>query len=240
MTQNNANPGQERNLDRAACGEAAMRAYSAAKEHNTTDWADFSSEEAQERLTDLLADLRHLARRDGLDYADADRISANHFSCEAGEESEANEPDPESDLLQAARCALADIEGLVEKDRAALTEDDGETDSPLGLTVKELKAAIAKGDQPAEPEPKYIPATLRGLPVLLVLTNRFDDGVDCRWNVFCRDHREAAGVLTRTLSGDYRYYPLPGLALSLGMTEDFVKFPASEVKFETPAEGGVQ
>jgi hypothetical protein len=145
---------------------------------------------------------------------------------------EADEPD----LLQAAKCALADIEGLVERDVAALTEDDGETPTPLGLTVKELKAAIAT----TEPEPKYIPATLRGLPVLVVLTNRFDDGVDCRWSVFCRDHREPAGVLTRTLSGDYRYYPLPGLALSLGMTEEFVKFSASEVKFETPAEGGGQ
>ena len=226
MTQNKANPGQERNLDRATCGEAAMRAYSAAKEHNTTDWADFSSEEAQERLIDLLADLRHLARRDGLDYADADRIAANHLSCEAGEEAEADE----SDLLQAARRALADLQGFL-FDADVDPTDPAQADVPAVRTVKELKAAIAT----AEPPPKYIPATLRGLPALLVLTNRFDDGVDCRWNVFNPNRLEPSGVLTRTLSGNYRYFPLSGLAISFGMAEKFFAFPASEVKFVTPA-----
>jgi len=226
MTQNKANASQERNLDRAACGEAAMQAYSAAKEHNTTDWADFSSEEAQERLTDLLADLRHLARRDGLDYADADRVSANHFSCEAAEESEADKPD----LLCAAKCALADLEGFL-FDADVDPTDPAQADVPAVRTVKELKAAIAA----AEPPPKHIPATLRGLPVLLVLANRFDDGVDCRWNVFNPNRLEPSGVLTRTLSGDYRYFPLSGLAISLGMAEKFLEFPTSEVKFGTPA-----
>lgn len=46
-------------------------------------------------------------------------------------------------LLQVAKCALADIEGLVEQDFAPLTEDDGKTPTPLGLTVLELQAAIA-------------------------------------------------------------------------------------------------
>ena len=78
----------ELNRERAACGEAAVKAYSAVKEHNTTDLCDFSSEDGQERLTDLLADLRHWAWREGMEFAEADRISAVHFEAEVAEEGE--------------------------------------------------------------------------------------------------------------------------------------------------------
>jgi hypothetical protein len=162
------NDAKTQNAERAGCAEAAFIAYGKAKERVPENSI------GEERLTDLLTDLRHLARREGWDFDAAERLAAEHFSCEVAEEDEdqtaaplgdkaaieaaaANLPDlpdpdtatpsaDEPDLLRAAKCALADLEGLVEQDRAALTEDDGETDSPLGLTVKELKAAIAKAE----------------------------------------------------------------------------------------------
>jgi hypothetical protein len=45
------------------------------------------------------------------------------------------------DLLQAARCALADLEGFVFG-----TDADLEGDEPVALTMKELRAAIAKAE----------------------------------------------------------------------------------------------
>ena len=74
------------NVERAMSAEAAVKAYAAEKEGNTTDYFDFSSEGAQERLADLLADLRHWARLNHLDFGDADRVAGNHFAAEVGEE----------------------------------------------------------------------------------------------------------------------------------------------------------
>lgn len=54
------------------------------------------------------------------------------------------------DLLQAARCALADLEGFVESNFTDLVTDDGKTPTPVGQTIAELiaelKAAIAKAE----------------------------------------------------------------------------------------------
>jgi len=46
------------------------------------------------------------------------------------------------DLLRAARCALADLEGFVFG-----TDADLEGDEPVALTMKELRAAIAKAER---------------------------------------------------------------------------------------------
>jgi hypothetical protein len=84
----NINEAAACNSQRAACGEAAVKAYASVKEHNTTDYFDFASESPQERLTDLLVDLRHWARSNNLEFADADRIADSHFECELDEEAE--------------------------------------------------------------------------------------------------------------------------------------------------------
>jgi hypothetical protein len=88
MTPNEPNDAVERNSQRAVCGLEAMKAYSAVKGHNTTDVWDFASEDARDRLVDLLADLRHWAREAGVNYVNADRIAADHFKAEVAEETE--------------------------------------------------------------------------------------------------------------------------------------------------------
>ncbi len=82
----------ERNESRAACAEAAVAAYAAVKENNTTDMWDFSSQNAQDRLADLLADLRHWASLNGLDFEQSILSSDSHFGCEMDEEAEDEEP----------------------------------------------------------------------------------------------------------------------------------------------------
>jgi hypothetical protein len=167
------------NEHRAECAETAVRAYAAVKEHNATDCCDFSSEDAQERLTDMLADLRHWARAGGLDFADAVRTSEMHFEAEVDEEGgDADGPPAPSgavedelaaiaaqappqawaqvceaqrlaaaapDLLLAARCALADIQGFL-FDADVDPADPAKADIPAVRTVNELQAAIAKAE----------------------------------------------------------------------------------------------
>jgi len=74
------------NRQRAMCAEAAVTAYAAAKEPTATDYFDFSSEPPQDRLTDMLTDLRHWARQNGLDFDEASRVSSMHFEAEVEEE----------------------------------------------------------------------------------------------------------------------------------------------------------
>ncbi len=52
------------------------------------------------------------------------------------------------DLLQAAKCALADLEGLI-----ADADIDPTGDEPAALTIRELKAAIAKAEGADEVAP---------------------------------------------------------------------------------------
>jgi hypothetical protein len=47
------------------------------------------------------------------------------------------------DLLDAARCALADLEGIMPE-----FEPSGDREHPAWQTIKELRAAIAKATQP--------------------------------------------------------------------------------------------
>ncbi len=74
------------NRQRAMCAEAAVKAYAAVKEPSTTDFFDFSSEPPQDRLTDLLSDLRHWARQNDMDFGEADRLGGMHFEAEIDEE----------------------------------------------------------------------------------------------------------------------------------------------------------
>ncbi|MCE5280318.1 MAG: hypothetical protein ABFD92_07750 [Planctomycetaceae bacterium] len=83
----------ERNQDRASCAQAAVEAYAGLKVNNTTDMWDFESESQQERLTDLLSDLRHWACQNELNFDESVRISESHFNCEVDEEAEVEEPE---------------------------------------------------------------------------------------------------------------------------------------------------
>ena len=74
------------NRQRAVCAQTAVRAYAVAKVPTTTDYFDFSSEPPQDRLADLLADLRHWARQNDLDFDRASRMGATHFEAEVDEE----------------------------------------------------------------------------------------------------------------------------------------------------------
>ena len=85
----------DRNEQRAGCGEAAVTAYAKAKSGNQTDEFDFGSEEPQERLIDLLTDLRHWARQEQLDFDAAARMAESHFNCEVDEEGQAEEEETE-------------------------------------------------------------------------------------------------------------------------------------------------
>lgn len=75
-----------RNRQRVACAEVAVQAYAAVKEPASTDYFDFSSEPPQDRLADLLTDLRHWARLNALDFDGTDRVGEMHFMAEVDEE----------------------------------------------------------------------------------------------------------------------------------------------------------
>ena len=79
------------NADRANDAEQAMIAYRRVKEPRTTDWTDRLTQDMQDWLTDILADLRHWARANNLDFAQSVESSANHFESEVGEELEPEE-----------------------------------------------------------------------------------------------------------------------------------------------------
>lgn len=86
----------ERNQARADCAEVAIAAYAVVKEVNSTDMYDFASQCPQERLTDLLADLRHWACQHGLDFEQSLTSSESHFNCESDEETETEELETEA------------------------------------------------------------------------------------------------------------------------------------------------
>lgn len=74
------------NRQRAACAETAVKAYAVAKEPTSTDYFDFSAEPPQDRLADLLTDLRHWSRQNDLDFDGANRVGEMHFTAEVEEE----------------------------------------------------------------------------------------------------------------------------------------------------------
>jgi len=77
------------NFERAMSAEAAVKAYASVKEF--FDVTDTTIQLPQEWLTDLLADLRHWARNEGLDFAEANRIAETHFTEEVDEETTEDE-----------------------------------------------------------------------------------------------------------------------------------------------------
>ena len=129
------NDAKTQNAERARCAEAAFIAYGKAKERVPENSI------GEERLTDLLTDLQHLARRECWDFDTAERLAAGHFPCEVAEEEEVVYPD----LLHAAKCALADLEGFL-FDYDIDPTDPAQADVPAVRTVKELKATIAKAE----------------------------------------------------------------------------------------------
>ena len=129
------NDAKTQNAERARCADAAFIAYGKAKE------ARPECSVGEERLTDLLTDLQHLARREGWDFDTAERLAAGHFPCEVAEEETVVFPD----LLHAAKCALADLEGFL-FDYDIDPTDPEQADVPAVRTVKELKATIAKAE----------------------------------------------------------------------------------------------
>ena len=76
------------NTERARDGEAAMTAFVKVKEPRAGDLESVIGQSVQEYLVDLLADLRHWAARDGVDFDAADRMAETHFQCELDEEAE--------------------------------------------------------------------------------------------------------------------------------------------------------
>jgi hypothetical protein len=132
MTRNESDKAVARsNHERACRADVAFIVYGSGPE-NSTD---------EERLTGLLADLQHLARREGWDFDAAERMAAGRFLCEVAEEEKVVFPD----LLHAARCALADLEGFL-FDYDIDPADPAQADVPAVRTVRELKAAVARAE----------------------------------------------------------------------------------------------
>ncbi len=89
MTDNGNSEIVERNKELARDAEAAMTAFVQLKEPRARDLESIIGQSLQEYLVDVLADLRHWALQNGLDYGQADRLGAGHFSEEINEEAEA-------------------------------------------------------------------------------------------------------------------------------------------------------
>ena len=71
------------NIRRADEAAAALRAFGA-RFYNVKP-GDIVDDELASLLVDLLADLRHYAARNGIDYAEVDAMAAMHFDEESGE-----------------------------------------------------------------------------------------------------------------------------------------------------------
>lgn len=165
MTLNNTNAAEGRNAERAACADTAFITYGSVKEGNTTDMADFSSEDGEEQLTDLLTDLRHLARREGWNFADAVRIAENHFTAEVAEEGETDEPDEAPptterksppDLVTAARAVLFEAQGDIYSDADEVVPTLKRLWDALDALEAAISAATAAGTRTVLPPPDYL------------------------------------------------------------------------------------
>jgi hypothetical protein len=85
MTRNEPN-----NATRAHDAEVALTAHlhTQYRKGFEPDLENGDTDDRRDALVDLLANLRHWARKTGVDYADADRIADGHFEAEVAEESE--------------------------------------------------------------------------------------------------------------------------------------------------------
>jgi len=88
MTKNKTNETEQaiaRNTDRAHTAEAALIAYASRSESRKLEELADSRQSNGEWLVDLLTDLRHWARAEGLDFDNAVQLSEGHFQCELDE-----------------------------------------------------------------------------------------------------------------------------------------------------------
>lgn len=75
--------GQAKNAARVAWACAALDAFTAATHSRAGSFADLSPEDAEEAFTDLLCDLRHVARVRGFDFAALDARAGRNYDHEA-------------------------------------------------------------------------------------------------------------------------------------------------------------
>jgi hypothetical protein len=80
------------NKERAGDAATAMDAFVTTQEPRARDLESAISQLPQEFLVDLLADLRHWAIQNGLDYDDADGAAGRHFRSELALENEQEKP----------------------------------------------------------------------------------------------------------------------------------------------------
>ncbi len=73
-----------KNLKRARSAQGAVDGYCQARDPSGN--SEYAFEPGDVILVDLLTDLRHWARREGVDVDDCLRVSADHFSAEVSEE----------------------------------------------------------------------------------------------------------------------------------------------------------
>ena len=73
------------NADRAHAAELALVAFAGYMESRKLEELADSRQSNNEWLTDILTDLRHWARVEGLDFDNAVQLSEGHFQCELDE-----------------------------------------------------------------------------------------------------------------------------------------------------------
>jgi hypothetical protein len=76
------------NKERASDAATAVDAFVRTQEPRARDLESAISQSPQEFLVDLLANLRHWATQNSLDYAEADRLAEGHYATELAEENE--------------------------------------------------------------------------------------------------------------------------------------------------------
>jgi hypothetical protein len=84
----NITDAKTRNSENARDAGKAMLAFVQTQEPSAGDLESVISQSPQEFLVDLLADLRHWAIENGLDYEEADRIAQGHYVTELAEATE--------------------------------------------------------------------------------------------------------------------------------------------------------
>ena len=171
---NETNEAERLNADRAEAALSAFIHYGDKKDQRHGLAAAMADGEC--RLTDLLCDLRHLARREDWDFAEAERLAETHFDAEVAEEGEPDQPQKsdrpiEEEIAELAAAVppeawarTAPPPNLVTAAKAVLVEADADIYSDADEVVPTLKrlwdaldalrAAVA-----VEPATAAVPAT---------------------------------------------------------------------------------
>jgi hypothetical protein len=151
MTQSEPNDAaQGRNFERALDAHAAVRMYAAIKDRGgarITGLFDFAVQSLEEWLTDLLTDLRHWTREEGIDFERVDAMARSHFECETDEEEDPDEP-PAS---RAVEDELAEIGAQVPPEEWAKVSAEERLGEAAPELLEACKAALllaGDGDLP--------------------------------------------------------------------------------------------